>query len=75
MTPFSIAGIQMHVAAQGSNVAAMKHRVDIAMARFGWIDMILFSELAPYGPLIPNHPDSMEDDIKSFQELAHHHKI
>lgn len=75
MTPFSIAGIQMHVSAQSSNVEAMKHRIEIAMARFGWIDMILFSELAPYGPLISNHPDSLKDDIKLFQEMARKYKI
>lgn len=75
MTPFSIAGIQMHVAAQGSNTEAMIHRVEIAMARFGWIDMILFSELAPYGPLIPNHPDSLTDDINAFQAIARKYKI
>lgn len=65
----------MHVSAQGSNVTAMKHRVEIAMARFGWVDMILFSELAPYGPLIPNHPQSLEKDILAFQELAKKHRI
>lgn len=75
MTPFSIASIQMNVSATQSNVEAMKHRIDIAMVRFGWIDMILFSELAPYGPLISNHPDSLENDIEMFQELARNHKI
>ena len=51
MTPFAIAGIQMHVAAVHSNVEAMRHRIEIAMARFPWTQMILFSELAPFGPL------------------------
>lgn len=75
MTPFSIAGIQMAVSATQSNVEAMKHRINIAMSRFSWIDMILFSELAPYGPLTHNHPENLEADIKIFQELAKHHKI
>lgn len=75
MTPFSIAGIQMHIAARGSNVAAMKHRIEICTAQFGWVDMILFSELAPYGPLIPNHPQSLEADIKAFQDIARKHSI
>lgn len=75
MTPFSIAGIQMHVAARGSNVEAMKHRIELCMGQFGWVDMILFSELAPYGPLIPNHPRSMDADIKVFQELALKYRI
>jgi len=75
MTPFSIAGIQMHVAARGSNVKAMQHRIEICMAQFGWVEMIVFSELAPYGPLIPNHPQTLDDDIKAFQGMARKHKV
>ena len=61
MTPFAIAGIQMHVAALTDNVAGMRHRLDVLMARFPWTQMVLFSELSPYGPLprfaqpFPNH--------------------
>ena len=61
MTPFAIAGIQMHVAALTDNVAGMRNRLDILMARFPWTQMVLFSELSPYGPLprfaqpFPNH--------------------
>ena len=47
MTPFAIAGVQMHVDALHSNVEAMRHRVEILMARFPWTQMVLFSELAP----------------------------
>ncbi|SDZ91655.1 carbon-nitrogen hydrolase family protein [Rubrimonas cliftonensis] len=52
MTPFAIAGVQMHVAAAHDNVEAMRHRLDVLMARFPWTQMALFSELAPYGPLL-----------------------
>ncbi|MGF1500854.1 MAG: carbon-nitrogen hydrolase family protein [Paracoccaceae bacterium] len=61
MTPFAIAGVQMHVAALHSNVEGMRQRLDILMARFPWTQMVVFSELAPYGPLprfaqpFPNH--------------------
>ena len=75
MTPFSIAGIQMNISATGSNVEAMKQRCDTAMCRFSWIDMVVFSELSPYGPLIPNHPQSIVADIKAFQDIARRHKI
>jgi len=51
MTPFAIAGVQMHVAALHDNVEAMRHRIDLLMARFPWTQMALFSELSPYGPL------------------------
>ena len=51
MTPFAITGVQMHVAALHDNVEGMRHRLDILMARFPWTQMVLFSELAPFGPL------------------------
>ena len=55
MVPFAIAGVQMHVAAGHSNIDAMVHKVDIAMARFPWLQMIVFSELCGCGP-ISTHP-------------------
>jgi hypothetical protein len=51
MTPFAIAGIQMHVAALRENISAMRHQIDLLMNRFPWVQMVVFSELAPYGPL------------------------
>lgn len=55
MVPFSIAGVQMHVPAMVDNIPAMLHRLDILMARFPWVQMVLFSELAPCGP-VPHKP-------------------
>lgn len=75
MTPFAIAGIQMHVSASHNNVEAMKHRVELALARFPWINMIVFSELAAFGPLVNNHPPSLAPTLDIFQQLAAHHKI
>jgi len=51
MTPFAIAGVQMYVNALQPNVDGMIQRLDILMARFPWTQMVLFSELAPFGPL------------------------
>ncbi len=75
MTPFAIAGIQMHVPASHSNAEAMKHRVELALARFPWVNMIVFSELAAFGPIINNHPPSLEPTLDIFQKLAAHHKV
>lgn len=75
MTPFSIAGVQMHVAATHENVSAMLHRIDVVMARFPWVQMIVFSELAAYGPLLSNHPDSVADAHKSLCEAAARHNV
>jgi predicted amidohydrolase len=70
MTPFAIAGVQMHVAALHSNVEAMRHRIEILMARFPWTQMVLFSELAPYGPLDRYAQPFPNDALNQFQEDA-----
>ncbi len=65
----------MYVSASQENISAMKLRVEVALARFPWLDMILFSELAPFGPLQGNHPETISTQIEIFQELAAQHKI
>ena len=52
MTPFAIAGIQMNVSASISNLKAMEHKLAVLMTRFPWVQMVVFSELAAFGPLI-----------------------
>ena len=75
MTPFAIAGIQMHVSASGDNIAAMAHRLDILMARFPWVQMVLFSELAAFGPL-PGHAQALPGPAEhAFCEMAAKHRI
>lgn len=75
MTPFAIAGVQMHIAAVHDNVDAMAHRLEILMARFPWTQMALFSELAPFGPL-PKFAQPMPGHAEQrFQELARKYGI
>ncbi|MBF9059449.1 carbon-nitrogen hydrolase family protein [Rhodobacterales bacterium HKCCSP123] len=75
MTPFAIAGIQMHVAALHSNVEAMRHRIDVLMARFPWTQMAVFSELAPYGPLHQYAQPFPNEALEQFQEDARRYRI
>ena len=75
MTPFAIAGIQMHVAALHSNVDGMIHRLDVLMARFPWTQMVLFSELAPFGPLTRYALPLENETIDRFREAAKKHNI
>jgi len=70
MKPFSIAGVQMQVSASHSNVPVMKHQIDVMMAVYPWVQMVMFSELCNYGPLTYNameFPNSTEDE---FREVA-----
>ena len=75
MTPFAIAGVQMHVAALQSNVEGMRHRIEILMARFPWTQMVLFSELAPYGPLDRFAQPFPNEALSMFQEDARRYGI
>ena len=75
MTPFAIAGIQMRVSASQDNVPEMAHRLDILMARFPWVQMVVFSELAPFGPL-PGHAQVLPGPAEqAFCAMAARHKI
>lgn len=75
MTPFAIAGIQMHISAVNENVTAMEHRLDILMARFPWVQMVLFSELAPFGPLARFAEPIPGTTEERFQAAARRHGV
>ena len=74
MTPFSIAGIQMHIGQQ-NNLEAMEQRLDLLMHLYPWVEMVVFSELAPFGAtlhLAQTLPGPAEE---AFQEMAKQHKV
>ena len=75
MKPFSIAGIQMHVAASGGNIAAMKHKLDVLMSVYPWVQMVVYSELCAFGPLTYYAQDFPNPIEAEFQELAKKYKI
>ena len=75
MTPFAIAGVQMYVNALQSNVDGMLHRLDVLMARFPWTQMVMFSELSPFGPLDEYALPQENDVIDKFCEAARHYKV
>ncbi|MFX0545864.1 carbon-nitrogen hydrolase family protein [Roseovarius sp. S1116L3] len=75
MTPFAIAGVQMYVNALHPNVDGMIHRLDLLMARFPWTQMVLFSELAPFGPLTKFSLPLRNETIERFCEAAKRHNV
>jgi predicted amidohydrolase len=75
MTPFAIAGVQMYVNALESNVEGMIQRLDILMARFPWTQMVLFSELAPFGPLDRFALPPENETLEQFQAAAIKHRV
>lgn len=75
MTPFAIAGIQMNVSTGHENISAMGHKLDVLMARFPWVQMVLFSELCPYGPA-PHHAEPTGGPAEQiFCRMAAHHGV
>lgn len=75
MVPFSIAGIQMAVPAGQLNIAAQIHRLDLCMARFPWVQMVMFSELASCGP-VPSHPVTLPGpEEQQLQAAAARHGV
>jgi len=75
MVPFAIAGVQMYTSALKENVTAMSHKIDLVMIKYPWTQMIVFSELAPHGPLTSKAKDYPHPDIKIFQDLAIKHSV
>jgi predicted amidohydrolase len=74
MTPFAIAGVQMHVATH-SNIEAMRHRLDLLMHLYPWVQMVLFSELACYGPLLQHAQPLPGAAEEALQEMAARHRV
>lgn len=74
MIPFAIAGIQMHLG-HGSNLEAMRQRLDLTMHLYPWVQMVIFSELSCFGPLLQHAQPLPGTAEEFFQEMAARHRI
>lgn len=75
MRPFSVAGVQMNVSASSSNVEEMRRQLAMLVQQFPWVDMVVFSELAPFGPLPQNTPENTSAVEAEFREMAREHAV
>lgn len=75
MIPFAIAGIQMQVSGVHENVTRMHQKIDLLMAIYPWVQMILFSELAPFGPLTRHAAPFPNATEEGFQTAARRHGV
>jgi len=69
MKPFAIAGIQMKVSAVLPNLEMMKLKLEITMHLYPWVEMVVFSELCGYGPLLHTAqevPGVFEEEMKAM---------
>ncbi|HUG37230.1 MAG TPA: carbon-nitrogen hydrolase family protein [Candidatus Limnocylindrales bacterium] len=75
MKPFAIAGMQLDLSAVHENVTTMGRKLEVLMSVYPWVQMVVFSELAAYGPLVSNAqhlPNATED---TFREWARKYGI
>ena len=75
MKPFAIAGMQLDLSAVRENVSHMAAKLDVLMSVYPWVQMVVFSELAAYGPLVRHAqplPNATED---AFREWARRYGI
>ncbi|HET6619789.1 MAG TPA: carbon-nitrogen hydrolase family protein, partial [Dongiaceae bacterium] len=74
MKPFAIAGIQMHVLPE-RNIDGIRQRLKLLMHYYPWVEMVLLSELAPFGSSLHYAqalPGPAEDE---FRQMAREHRI
>jgi len=74
-TFFAIAGIQQQLSAVEQNVDRMERQIAVLMSVYPWVQMVVCSELAPFGPLTINAqplPNPTED---RFRQIARRHRI
>ncbi len=75
MQPFAIAGMQLQLSAVKENVSFMHERLEVLMSVYPWVQMVVFSELAPFGPLTRNAQPFPNATEATFQEWAKRHGI
>lgn len=75
MIPFAIAGLQLDLGSHRDNFAHIRARIAYTTHLFPWVQMIVLSELATYGPS-PRHAEPMPGPAeRAFQDLAARHGI
>ena len=75
MKPYAIAEMQLELSAVNENVTHMGRRLDVLMSVYPWVQMVVFSELSAFGPLLHHVtplPNATED---TFREWARRHGI
>ena len=68
MTPFAIAGVQMHLH-HHDNLEAMRHRLHLLTHLYPWVQMAVFSELCVFGPSLQRAqrlPGPAEESLRAM---------
>jgi predicted amidohydrolase len=70
MKPFAVAGMQLDLSAVHENAQHMADRLDVLMHVYPWVQMVVFSELAPFGPLVSKAQRLPNETEALFQSWA-----
>ena len=75
MIPFAIGGLQLKTSGLHDNLPYITAKLDYFMYLFPWVQMVVFSELAAYGPNPAKAEPLPGPAERKFQEMAAKHKI
>lgn len=75
MREIGIAGVQMQLGTTPANIDLMRRRLDGLLRVFPWVEMVLFSELAPCGTSREYAHELPGPAEAQFQEMAARHRI
>lgn len=75
MRPIGIAGLQLRISGQESNLAYLSAKLDHLMAVFPWVEMVVFSELAAFGPGKAWAEPLPGPTEEAFREMARRHGL
>ncbi len=75
MRPIGIAGLQLRTSGLVSNLAYLSAKLDHLMVVFPWVEMVVFSELAAFGPAKGWAEPLPGPTENAFREMARKHRL
>ncbi|MEX2529988.1 MAG: carbon-nitrogen hydrolase family protein [Gemmatimonadota bacterium] len=75
MRPFGIAGLQLRTSGIESNLPYLEARLHHMVAVFPWVEMVVFSELAAYGPSKARAEELPGPAEDAFRKMAKKHGV
>ena len=75
MRPYAIAGLQLHVSGQQSNLDHICDRIEMLMILYPWVQMVVLSELATFGGWTGHASPVPSEAEQRYCALAAKHQI
>lgn len=75
MQPFAIAGLQLQLSAVKDNLPYIRARIEYLMHLFPWVQMVVLSELATFGPSPVKAQPLPGPAERAFQDIAARHQL